>query len=352
MAAPRAKAVPASAPSSVPKRSTDPAHTRHSSPATGVTETPSGAAPTVGRRIWGEDGPVAAAGLTGISVPASSRRVVSLAAYAPGVTSPVVEVTTRGGRIAAFLQQSVVRGLDAGGTAFISPSLEPAVSVTIPGVRILSATVVASATAAPGWDDADPILRLLAPDAAAEATVVLTPAPGQEGEASSFVVELAAGEVMEFPLTAGVLAELNSTLADGVYAVAVESDAPLVAGVRASTAVAAADAAAVPTSDLAWFTSAPTLPESVAVQVAAGPSPILSIANPGDTAASVSVAGVLDPISVPAGGVVGVPVLAGLVELAGTSGLSAQVSFAGAAQLGAYPVVPPRPLAEAVVIRL
>jgi hypothetical protein len=90
----------------------------------------------VSLRIWGEDGPVSAAGISGISVPASSRRVVSLAAYAPGLVSPVIEVTTRGGRVAAFLQQSIVRGLDSGGTALVTPSADPDVLAVIPGVRI------------------------------------------------------------------------------------------------------------------------------------------------------------------------------------------------------------------------
>ena len=157
---------------------------------------------------------------------------------------------------------------------------------------------------------------------------------------------------MEFPLTAGVLAELNSTLPDGVYSVTITSDAPTVAAVRASTAAVSDDpTAVVPESDLAWFASAPPLPASVGLEVAAGPSPIVSLANPGDATVMVSATGLAGPVSVPAGGVVRVPVGPGFILLEGAQGLRAQVSFAGAALLGAYPVVPPRPLAKAVVIR-
>ena len=70
---------------------------------------------TVSLSIFGENGAVTAPGMSGIHVAAGSQRVLSLAGFAPELLSPVVHVESRGGRVAAWLQQSITRILDPGG---------------------------------------------------------------------------------------------------------------------------------------------------------------------------------------------------------------------------------------------
>ena len=78
-----------------------------------------------------------APGMSGIEVQAGAQRVISLAGFAPDVASPVVHVDARGGQVVASLQQSIVRGLDAGGVDLVDAGADPATHLVIPGVRIL-----------------------------------------------------------------------------------------------------------------------------------------------------------------------------------------------------------------------
>lgn len=309
-------------------------------------------------RLWGESGPVAAAGMGSVTVRAGSQRVIPLSGFAPGLASPVVEVNARGGRIIAGLQQSIVRGLDAGGTEIVAPGAAPAESLVIPGIRISAATSVAAAESRSGWHDAGPSIRLLSPDQTTEAVVVLTPAAGQGGSPSTFVLELQAGAVTELPITSGLLAEELNTLPDGLYTVAVTAGAPVVAGVRTSTATEPeADPLSpippAPRSDFAWFTATEPLGADAVVAIPSGPVPVLSLVNPGIDDAVVDIAGVASGTAVPAGATVAIRVPTGRVlAVVGAAGLHASVSFAGAGQLAAFPLAAPRPLAGPVLIRI
>lgn len=324
--------------------------------------------------IYGEDGPVSAPGMTGIDVPAQGQRIVSLAGFAPGVASPVVHVTARGGRVVATLQQSIVRGLDAVGVETIGAGADPHVGVVIPGVRIVDAVGTNRASALADWQDVIPALRVLVPgEVPADLTVRVVPVAGSaEGAVgTSFQLEVDPGVVSEIPLDAGGAesgdapdgtGEEDDThgLQDGVYTVFVDADQPIVAGVRVSTAVdPGSDAApdevlAAPPSDLAWFSAAPALGETALVVVPAGPAPLLTIGNP--TAADVEVevapagGGAAQLVTVPAGGGVAVPVAPGGYLLSASDGLSAGVVLAAPGALAAFVVAPPRPVAGPIVV--
>lgn len=331
----------------------------------------------VSLEIFGEDGPVFAPGMSGIDVPAGGQRVVSLAGFAPGVASPVVHVTARGGRVVADLQQSIVRGLDAVGVETIGGGSDPSSSLVIPGVRIVDTIGTNRASALADWQDIGPVIRLAVPgDAGGRATVRVVP----EGDAAdgvvgtSFELDLEPGIVADIPLDAGGAegsaeaegeteaehAEHSHGLGDGVYTVFVDAEIPVVAGVRASTAVdsgveVAPDAVLVaPASDLAWFSAAPALDGAASFVVPEGPSPLVSIVNPTDGDVELEFTdlrgGPAQTVAITAGSTVSVPVEPGAYRLSGSEGLSIGVTFAAPGTLASFVVSPARPVAGSLVV--
>ncbi len=324
----------------------------------------------VNLEIFGEDGPVSAPGMAGIDVPAGGQRVLSLAGFAPGVVSPVVHVSARGGRVIADLQQSIVRGLDPGGVETIGGGADPARSLVIPGVRIVDTVGTARASALRDWQDVVAAVRVAVPgDEPGVVNVRVVPA-GDVGEGvvgSSFQLEVDAGTVVEIPLDAGGAGSPGdgtagevSGLQDGVYTVYLDADVPVVAGVRASTAIDSGieplpdTAVEAPKSDLAWFSAAPALDGVAFFVVPAGPSPVLSLVNPttGDVELELTPqgGGETQLVAIPAGGAVTRGIEPGGYLLAGAEGMSAALSFADPGVLAALVVAPPRPVAGSLVV--
>ncbi|HWH98333.1 MAG TPA: DUF5719 family protein, partial [Pseudolysinimonas sp.] len=338
----------------------------------------------VSLEIFGEEGRVSAPGMSGIDVPANGQRVLSLAGFAPGVVSPIVHVTARGGRVVATLQQSIVRGLDAVGVETIGGGADPVESLVVPGVRIVDTVGVNRASALADWQDIGSVIRILVPgDAGGAATVRVVPeTPGAVG--TSFELELEPGTVTEVPLDSGIVEggapdggapdggategtdetseeDHAHGLEDGVYTVFVDAEVPVVTGVRASTAVdsgvePAPDAILdAPDSDLAWFAAAPPLDGESLIVVPDGPSPLVSIVNP--TTEDVELE--LTPLSagaapslvaIPAGGALSIAVEPGAYVVSGAQGLSIAVSFAAPGALASFVLSPARPVAGSVVV--
>jgi hypothetical protein len=320
--------------------------------------------------IFGEDGPVSAPGMTGIDVPAGGQRVLSLAGFAPGVASPVVHVTARGGRVVANLQQSIVRGLDAVGVETIGAGADPAQSLVIPGVRIVDTVGTSRATSLPDWQDVVAAVRIAAPGTEPGAVSVrLVPAAdAAEGVAgSTFQLQVDAGTVTEIPLDTGGEGsadvedgEESPKLRDGVYTVYIDADVPVVAGVRASTAVDSGVAATpdtelvAPESDLAWFSAAPALDEAAFFVVPSGPAPVLSLVNPTDDDVDLELApqrgGEPQLVTILAGTAASFAVEPGGYLLTGAEGISVGLSFADAGVLAALVISPARPVAGSLVV--
>ncbi len=297
------------------------------------TEVPS----TVDLELYGERGPITAPGTSGIVVPASGQRVLSLAGFAPDITSPVVRVTSTGGQITAELQQSIVRGLDPGGLDIVGAGMGPALETVIPGLRVAEIVTVESLIAGgAGFGDLATVLRLFAPGEGTVATTISVAPEDGVGAGASITFELDAGRVAEVPIP---------DLADGNYTVRIESDRPLVAAARVSSAAAAADPAAGPVAtDFAWLSSAAELTTQAQVTVAQGPSPVLHLANPTTVPASVTlVAGGGEGVIVElAGGAsTSIPVDSGeTYTLDGIDRLYAAVSLAGDGMIARYAVRP------------
>lgn len=326
----------------------------------------------VSLQIFGEDGLVAAPGMSGIEVPPGEQRVLSLAGFAPGLASPVVHVSARGGRVVATLQQSIVRGLDATGLEIVGAGADPAESLVIPGVRVVDAVGTGRASGLADWEDVVPVVRLGAPGVeGGEVEVRVVPEGG--GVGTSFVVALEPGEVVDVPLDAGAGegdgSEEPATddddhshgLQDGTYTVFVASEVPVVAGVRVSTAVDPGTDPDEPESvltgrdsDVAWFAAAAPLGGESLVVVPDGPSPLVSIANPTtDDVATELVplaGGDAVAVSIPAGTGLAFEVAPGAYLLPGSEALSVAVTFADAGMLASFVLAPPRPVAGPVVV--
>ena len=282
---------------------------------------------TVAVELFSGDGVVEASGLTGIVVPASGQRVVSLAGFAPGVASLALHVTSRGGPVTANLQEAIVRGIEPSGVDVIGATTAPNTRAVIPGVVVLGSEEVAGRLGESGFDDLGAALRAFVPgEAAAHVTVSVIP-EGDELAGASFDLVLDPGVVTDVPIEG---------LVDGSYSVVVESSVPVVTAMRVST-VAAEKVGSVPAgaSDLAWFAAGTALTDTAFVTIASGPGANLHLVNPTESAATVTIGS--DTVSVPAGDSVTVGVTGGeSVAIGGATGLYASVSLRASGRLASY----------------
>jgi len=320
---------------------------------------------TVALTILSANGPVTAPGMSGIVVKAGSQRVIPLAGYAPDVASPVVHVVSRGGQVVAALQQSIVRGLDAGGVDLVGAAGDPATHLVIPGVRVVDAVGVNKTLGLADWDDVAAAVRVAVPGSrSAKVQVALKP-QDTKLDGLSFEVDVSSGQVTELGLDSAAATDSGTVaIPDGMYTVVIDADQPVVAGVRVSTAEdpsthggsAAASDTTAPPSDFAWFAPSPVLTGDTALAVADGPAPMVSVVNP--THASVTVT--LDPqpggsslsLTIAAGAAASIAVKPDTVYLLkNATGLVAAVSYAGEAQLAHYGVSSAGPVSGSIVIR-
>lgn len=322
-----------------------------------VLDNPSGVSSTVDLAITGEEGAVSAPGASGISVPAGSRRVLSLAGLAPDLSSPAVHVQSRGGQVVARLEQSTVRGLLAGGVDWISPAAAPATALTMTGLRIDSSSAPVApvegeeapadgeggsapgAGSDPGTDpDRETAVRIVVPGSDdADVSVSVAPEDGTDGTGTTFTVQADAGRTTDVPV---------SDLPDGRYSVTVQSSVPVTGAVRSVSGAAESGA-----TDFAWLPSAEALTRDALVSVPAGPAPLLHLRNGGDATAGVTArptdGSAPVRLDVPAGSAASVAVTAGTTYLLeGATGLTATVTLAEPGRSAALPIVPVLPAAD------
>lgn len=305
---------------------------------------PTEVAAVVNLALFGEDGAVETPGLTGISVEPHSQKVLSLAGFAPGLESPVVQVTSRGGRIVASLQQSIVRGIDPGGIDIVGASDGPRELTVIPGVVVSGSEFVGQRLGELGYGDLETVVRIYVPGDEEATTVVRLIPENDAGPAVSFDVEVPAGRVTELPI---------DELGDGNYTVMIQADVPLVAAVRVSTAAPGAGSAAG-TTDFAWMSSAGELGSEALLSVASGVEPVLHLANAGTADAGVVLQPLTGPevfLTVPAGASIAVAVLSGTsYRISGFDTLYASVTAAAQGGISGYAVPPQAAAASDLLI--
>ena len=226
---------------------------------------------TVDLELFGESGPIAAPSARGILLQPGERRVFALSGLTPDETSPVIRVVSAGTPVAAALHLSLTRGLQPDGADVVSPQLPPSTVRVLPGVWLESEDQLSLVSGVEGYDDIEPVLRLLSPESNASVDVVVTrPVTGEVTN----TVRLEAGKVFDVALAG---------LGQGNASVTVRSDQPVVAGLRHS-------AVSEGQTDLAWMGSAPIIEGLGSVVVPAGVEAVLQVASVGEEAVGVSFA--------------------------------------------------------------
>lgn len=291
-----------------------------------VLSNPGAVAATVALDVYGTAGLVDAPGTRGIVVAPGSQRVIPLAGLAPGEPSPVVGVTSRGGSVTATLQQTIVRGLQPAGATIVSGAPAPARQHVIPAFPVIEPAAVAEVAADDGSLDYAPTLRLLAPgEDDAEVAVRIIPAGG--GDEVVVRAEVPAGRVLDV--------SLSERVAGGEYALAIDSDVPVVAGARVGAPATAG-------LDLAWVSPAPRLDADdgeVIAAVAPGSGALLHLVA-GEGAVVVSVDG--RELEIPARSAATLPVAGSSAPRIVTTGeVRAAISYRGDAGLDVSRVLPP-----------
>ncbi|MGI9197134.1 MAG: DUF5719 family protein [Candidatus Nanopelagicales bacterium] len=160
--------------------------------------------------ISGPDGPLATPGLRGLVVEAHSRRVVRLSREAPRQASVAWHVTVRSGRVMAAVSDSQIEGFIPRGADWIPPSADPATRVLIPGI-IDGEGGRQLLVHAPGDIDATVKVRLVT-------------------EGGSYVPS--AMSSVDVPAGTVVAVDLDSALDGQAATLDLQSDVPIVAGVR------------------------------------------------------------------------------------------------------------------------
>ena len=160
--------------------------------------------------ISGPDGPVSAPRLRGLVVEPRSRVVVRLSREAPRLPAAAWRVTVRQGRVMAALSDKEAEGFVPRGADWIPASVDPATRVLVPGVI--------------GGGGGRQLLVHAPGDLTATVQVRLITEQGSFVPAATPEVEVPGGTV--------VAVDLDSSLQGADATVDLQSDLPIVAGVR------------------------------------------------------------------------------------------------------------------------
>ncbi len=166
---------------------------------------------SVNVEVIGPAGPVEAPGGRGISVPPGQQERVAVDALAPGVASLALHVTTSTGSVSAAVFDTAASGLDPLGSDWVPVSSAPSTDVLVPGLAPAPDGSRTLTLLAPGDEPALVRLQLIAPD-------------GTFAPTGSDVVDLPPGEL--------VSVDLSAVSADVWASVLLDSDQPIVAGLR------------------------------------------------------------------------------------------------------------------------
>lgn len=238
---------------------------------------PSTVAVTVSLEVFAEGGQVSAAGLSGISIAAGSQTIVPLSSLIPETKTFAIHVVSSSGAVASWLQQRTVRGLLYAGADLVAPATTFAKSLVIPGVLIRGIADAATLIAANAdYSDLKPVLRVFNPsDSKATFTAQLN---GATTTTFGTVIHdsVAPHSVQDFEITG---------LANGDYSAFIHADQNVTASIR----LVRTNKAKTPNTDFTWLQAAETFTGVRQITVPATGISKLTIANPSDKSASVSV---------------------------------------------------------------
>lgn len=198
-----------------------------------------GQTPAVVRvELWGPAGPVEPAGAPEYLVPAGSERVVLLEGVAAGQDRLAVRLTSSGGLVTGYLQDSALRGLTPAGVDLVVGGAPPGTSQVVAGVFVPDEDASGTADVA--------LLRLLAPESAGTAEVQVLGPDGPVDLPGTTSVALDAGAVIDVPLDG---------LPAGDHTLLVTADVPVVAAamLTAGLGVGASTVSSTSPLDRAWL---------------------------------------------------------------------------------------------------
>jgi hypothetical protein len=228
---------------------------------------PSGTPATVNLELFGAHGRIQAPDSRGLLVSPGATRSINLAGLAPNEGQLSVHMRSSGGPVASTIQQSVLRGLTAGGVELITPGAGTADSQVMTGVDIQDPAAVKSLADKPGFADAAPALQITVPGPVDAVVDVRLYGPnGQRALPDGGAVTAKAGSVTEVPLK-GVPA--------GMYTVSATSDVSFAASSRVTRGLKAEDPV-----DFAWSPAAVRLGSQHVLAVPQGGTRFLSFGVP------------------------------------------------------------------------
>jgi hypothetical protein len=294
---------------------------------------------TADLRVFTDLGEVKVSGLSGISVPAQSTTIVSLASFAPTVPSLAVQVLSQGAKLAGWIQARAVSGTQARGVDWISPNPQASELMVLPGLVIRGTKVINEAVGEQEKSDAGHALRVFAPEGANVTVQVVSSEADIFGAVFTGIIE--PGTVSDFPI-----AELE----DGDYSVFVSSDKPVFSALR----VARGNSDATPRLDFAWLSPAEELVSDRAVAIRSEGDSILVLANSGTVSATVSIqtlrSGATERVLVPALGTATLN-LSRPVSISKSAGVFATVVVLIEGQISDLDVRDPKNLGSEVKVR-
>lgn len=267
-----------------------------------VIDNPGQTPATVRIEAWGPAGPLDAGQAGTVLVPPGEERAVLIEAFAAEQSRIAVHLTATGGRVAAWLQDSALRGFTPAGTDLIAPAAEPSTSVVVPGL-VLPETQI---------DAEDPaVLRILNPNS--ETTTASLRLLGADG-----VTSIPGAE--EIALEPGTVTDVSlAGVPEGSYAADLSADLPVTASAMLTRIGSPLpDEPDQPVVDRAWSTGASGAPSlllalpGVGAQVSEA---VVLLTNPGAGAVTAATRPVYDGgrvgetvgLRVPAGATVSVP---------------------------------------------
>jgi hypothetical protein len=231
-----------------------------------VLSNPSPLDATADLKIYTDLGEISVAGLAGISVPARSTTVLSLASFAPTVPTLALSVQSQGAKLAGWIQQRAIRGTAAQGVDWISPNPAPSELAVIPGLVIRGTAAIKQVSETEEISDAGHALRVFAPEGANVTIQIISSEREVFGAVFTGIVE--PGTVQDFPI---------DELLNGDYSVFVSSDKPIYSGLR----VARGNPREIPRVDFAWLAPAEQITSDRALTIPAQGETILVLANAG-----------------------------------------------------------------------
>jgi hypothetical protein len=294
---------------------------------------------TADLKIFTDLGEVSVSGLAGISIPASSTTVLSLASFAPTVPTLAVSVQSQGAKLAGWIQQRAVRGTQAQGVDWISPNPAPSEQVVIPGLVIRGTSAIKQVFESEENSDAFHALRVFAPEGANVTIQIISSERDVFGAVFTGIVE--SGTVQDFPI---------NELLNGDYSVFVSSDKPIYSGLR----VARGNPREAPRVDFAWLAPAEEITSDRALTVPKDGETILVLANSGSEVSSVRIqdlaSGETSSVSVPALGTATL-VLTGPSRILQATGIFATSVVLIEGQISDLEVKDPKNLGSEVLVR-